>query len=80
MKLFFFQEDEAMKTNEAFSRQLDSRKEIQHHGSVGMKVYKAYFGSVDNICLVVTVITLVITGQIAISAVDLFVSRWWVLS
>lgn len=67
-----------MKTNETFSRQLESRKEVQCVGSVGMKVYKAYFGSVENICLVLTVLTLVVIGQIAISAVDLFVSRWLV--
>lgn len=65
-----------MKSNEAFSRQLESRKEIQQLGSVGMKVYKAYFSSVENMCLVLSVITLVIAGQIAISSVDLFVSRW----
>lgn len=65
-----------MKSNEAFSRQLESRKEVQQLGSVGLKVYKAYFSSVDNMCLVLSVITLVITGQIAISSVDLFVSRW----
>lgn len=71
-----FQEDEAIKTNAALTRQLESRKEIQHIGSVGMKVYKAYFSSVENLCLVLTVITLIITGQMAISAVDIFVSKW----
>lgn len=76
--LFFFysQEDEALKTNEAFSRQLGCRQEMQHVGAVGLKVYKSYFNSVENLCLVVTVIALVIAGQIAISAVDLFVSKW----
>lgn len=65
-----------MKSNEAFSRQLENRKEMQHVGSVGFKVYKAYFKSVENVCLVVSVITLVISGQIAVSGVDLFVSKW----
>lgn len=65
-----------MKTNAAFSRQLESRKEMQHVGSVGFKVYKAYFSSVENICLVFSVILLVITGQVAVSGVDLFVSKW----
>lgn len=76
--LFLFQEDEAMKANEAFARQLESRKELQHIGSVGFKVYKSYFSSVENLCLVFSVIILVITGQIAVSGVDLFVSKWWV--
>ncbi|XP_055309579.1 probable multidrug resistance-associated protein lethal(2)03659 isoform X2 [Sitodiplosis mosellana] len=70
------EEDEAMKANEAFSRQLESRKEMQHIGSVGFKVYKSYFSSVENLCLVLSVILLVITGQIAVSGVDLFVSKW----
>lgn len=69
-----------MKTNAAFSRQLESRKEVQHIGSVGFKVYKDYFSSVDNLCLVFTVILLVVIGQIAISALDLFVSKWYVLT
>lgn len=71
-----FQEDEAIKTNAAFSRQLESRKEMQHVGSVGFKVYKAYFSSVDNVCLVTSVIMLLLFGQIAVSGVDLFVSKW----
>lgn len=65
-----------IKSEEAFTQQVECRKEIQHIGSVGWKVYKAYFSSVENICLVLTVITLVIAGQIAISSVDLFVSKW----
>lgn len=65
-----------MKSNAAFARQLESRKEMQHAGSVGFKVYKAYFSSVENLCLVLTVITLVIIGQMAVSAVDIFVSKW----
>ncbi|XP_031637356.1 probable multidrug resistance-associated protein lethal(2)03659 isoform X2 [Contarinia nasturtii] len=70
------EEDEAMKSNEAFSRQLESRKEMRHIGSVGFNVYKAYFSSVDNACLVFSVLALVIIGQIAVSGVDLFVSKW----
>lgn len=65
-----------MKANEAFARQLESRKELQHIGSVGFKVYKSYFSSVENSCLVFSVILLVIAGQIAVSGVDLFVSKW----
>lgn len=65
-----------MKANAAFSRQLESRKEVQHIGSVGFKVYKSYFSSVDNLCLVFSVILLVVIGQIAISSLDLFVSKW----
>lgn len=65
-----------MKANEAFARQLESRKEMQHVGSVGFKVYKSYFSSVENLCLVFSVILLVIAGQIAVSGVDLFVSKW----
>lgn len=64
------------KSNDAFSRQVECRKEIQHFGSVGFKVYKAYFSAVENICLVLSVITLVIVGQMAVSSVDLFVSKW----
>lgn len=60
------QQDEVKKTNEAFARQLGSCRETLHIDSVGLKVYKAYFNSVENICF----------RQIAISTVDLFVLKW----
>lgn len=74
--MIFQEEEETFKSEEAFTQQAECRKEVQHVGSVGLKVYKAYFSSVDNICLVLTVIILVIAGQIAISSVDLFISKW----
>lgn len=39
-------------------------------------MYKAYFKSVNSGFMVVLVILLVILGQIAISSIDLFVSKW----
>lgn len=56
---------------------MESRKESQSTGSVGMDVYKSYYKSVDNMVLVVMVMTFIIIGQIAISSVDLFVSKWY---
>lgn len=60
--------------------QLESRKESQSVGSVGASVYKSYVNSVDSIFLVVIVMSFIILGQIAISSVDLFVSKWYVCS
>lgn len=41
-------------------------------------MYKAYVNSVDSTFLVVIVMSFIILGQIAISSVDLFVSKWYV--
>lgn len=63
--------------NVAFAEQLNDRKEHYSTGSVDDGVYKSYLQSVDSPFLVVIVIILFIVGQIAISAVDLIVSKWW---
>lgn len=56
--------------------QQEDRKETQNVGSVGFHIYKTYFRSVNSLVMVVIVSILVIMGQIAISSIDLFVSKW----
>lgn len=54
-------------------------KESQIIGSVGYSVYKSYFMAVDSYIFLLAVAILFIIGQSAISGVDLFVSKWYVL-
>lgn len=59
-----------------YAQQQDNRKETQNIGSVGIDVYKSYFKSVENVFLITVVGILVTLGQIAISSIDLFMSKW----
>lgn len=59
-----------------YAAQQDNRKETQNIGSVGIDVYKSYFKSVENVLLITVVGILVTLGQIAISSIDLFMSKW----
>lgn len=59
-----------------YAQQQDNRKETQNIGSVGIDVYKTYFKSVENVFLITVVGILVTLGQIAISSIDLFMSKW----
>lgn len=54
----------------------DDNKESQIIGSVGFRVYKSYFLSVNSFLFLTIVAILFILAQGAISSVDLFVSRW----
>lgn len=54
----------------------ESRKEEQITGSVGFKVYKSYFGSIESWPFVCTVALMATIGQVAISFTDLFVTKW----
>lgn len=59
-----------------YASQQDSRKETQNIGSVSFNVYKSYFKSVESVLLITVVGILVTLGQIAISSIDLFMSKW----
>lgn len=54
----------------------DNNKESQIIGSVGFRVYKSYFLSVNSYLFLLVVAILFILAQAAISSVDLFVSKW----
>ncbi|KAJ6637207.1 putative multidrug resistance-associated protein lethal [Pseudolycoriella hygida] len=54
----------------------DDNKETLIIGSVGFRVYKSYFKSVNSVILLILVAALFICGQTAISNVDLYVSKW----
>lgn len=62
----------------AFTEQLKTRQEFQSIGSVDKSIYKSYLNSVESPILVTTVIVLFLAGQIAISSIDLIVSKWYV--
>lgn len=47
-------------------------------GAVDKSIYKAYFKSAESPILLSAVVILFIIGQIAISAIDLIVSKWFV--
>lgn len=57
----------------------DDNKESQIIGSVGFRVYKSYFLSVNSYLFLIIVAVLFILAQGAISSVDLFVSKWYFL-
>lgn len=65
--------------HDAFAEQLKIRKEFQSIGSVDKSIYMSYLNSVESPILVTTVIVLFLTGQIAISSIDLIVSKWYVI-
>lgn len=62
--------------NKAYTEQLKIRQEHQSTGSVNGNVYKSYLESVESPILMTAVISLFVTGQIVISAIDLVVSNW----
>lgn len=70
------QETSTGQREQDYAAQQDNRKEIQNVGSVSLDVYKSYFKSVENILLITVVGILVTVGQIAISSIDWFMSRW----
>lgn len=69
-------EAETGQREQDYATQKDDRKETQSIGSIGFDVYKSYFKSVENVLLILVVGVLVTLGQIAISSVDLFMSKW----
>lgn len=62
----------------SFIEQLENRKEFQSMGAVDKSIYKAYFKSAESPILLSAVVILFVMGQIAISAIDLIVSKWFV--
>lgn len=56
----------------------EHNKEEAIIGSVGLKVYKSYFGAIENWLFAFTVLFMMAFGQIAISFVDLFIAKWCV--
>lgn len=72
----FQKEEQKLHSEKEFAVQLESRKETQNMGCVSMNVYRSYFQSVDSMWLIYAVAFLVTLGQIAISSIDLFVSKW----
>ncbi|XP_037030669.1 multidrug resistance-associated protein 4-like [Bradysia coprophila] len=64
------------KTVKIKPKEQDNNKETQIIGSVGFRVYKSYFKSVNSVILLILVGALFIGGQTAISNVDLYVSKW----
>lgn len=65
--------------HDAFTKQLKARQEFQSIGSVDKGIYMSYFKSVESTTLVAVVIVLFVIGQIAISSIDLIVSKWYVM-
>lgn len=70
------QETSMGQREEDYASQQDNRKETQNIGSVSFDVYKSYFKSVENVLLITVVGILVTLGQIAISSIDWFMSKW----
>lgn len=64
------------KTVKVKPHEQSDNKETQIIGSVGFRVYKSYFKSVNSVTLLILVAALFICGQTAISNVDLYVSKW----
>lgn len=58
------------------SLQMENRKEQRQIGSIGWKIYKSYFKSIENRLLVFMVGFLIVLCQIAISGIDWFVAKW----
>lgn len=58
------------------SLQMENRKETQKIGTVGWKVYKSYFKSIESPVLVFVVGVLIVFCQFAISSIDWFVAKW----
>lgn len=73
-----FQVENTVKMHDAFTEQLKTRQEFQSIGSVDKGIYMSYLNSVESPILVTTVIVLFLIGQIAISSIDLIVSKWYV--
>lgn len=77
LKIFLFKifqiVDKAVKVK---PQEQEDNKETQIIGSVGFRVYKSYFKSVNSVILLILVAALFICGQTAISNVDLYVSKW----
>lgn len=61
---------------EQVEEQMKCRKEAQIVGSVGWKTYKLYFSAVNSRFLVSLVAFCIIFGQLAISFVDVYISKW----
>lgn len=67
------------KMHDAFTEQLKTRQEFQSIGSVDKSTYMSYLNSVKSPILVTAVIALFLAGQVAISSIDLIVSKWYVI-
>ncbi len=65
--------DKAVKVK---AQEQDDNKETQIIGSVGFRVYKSYFKSVNSEILLILVATLLICAQTAITFIDRYVSTW----
>lgn len=53
-----------------------TNKETQSIGSVGLRLYKAYFSTVKSPIFVLLMIILFIITQVATSCLDIFISKW----
>lgn len=57
----------------------EDRKELQMHGSVKFNTYLIYFRAVGNPYLIAFVFLLFVMARISQAAMDIFISKWYVL-
>ncbi|XP_031634337.1 probable multidrug resistance-associated protein lethal(2)03659 isoform X2 [Contarinia nasturtii] len=60
----------------AYAEQLNCRKEHQSTGAVNRNIYKSYLQSAESSILWAVVIAMFIIGQLSVSAIDVFISKW----